>query len=263
MSIIWHNGALKEDGPVFTASDRIRLGDGVFDTMLCVDGQQQHAQKHFERLHRHAAVLKIEIPHKIDALTLAVQELISQQNLTNGSAVIRTIVTRGPGSRGIGANNAADIQIVLSAKALPPAENMPSPNIIIAKSTRRNELSPLSQIKSLQYGDNILAKIEADEKSANDAILLNTAGALTCTTTGNLYVMKDGKLLTPPQKDGVIDGVIRSIALKNGWAEERSLYPEDLENAEGLYLSNSLRGIVPISTLNGVAINTPPLPFRV
>ncbi len=259
MSTLWHNGTFIEDGPVFSANDRVRLGDGVFDTMGAVDGVLQHVERHFERLHRHAAILKITIPYSVSDLIDVAQKSLTQLEKKTGHALIRTIVTRGPSFRGIAVPDAPEIQVVMCTSGLPAPENMPPPSLVIARSTQRNECSPLSQIKSLHYADNILAKMEAEERGANDAVMLSTAGALACTTTGNLFVLKGGKLLTPPLSDGVIDGVVRGLLLEGGHAQEQSLTEDDLRGAEGLYLSNSIRGVVPVVSFDGADIPAPSL----
>jgi Branched-chain amino acid aminotransferase/4-amino-4-deoxychorismate lyase len=124
-------------------------------------------------------------------------------------------------------------------------------HLIICETTRRNEHSPLSRIKSLNYGDNLLALKEAEQKGAGDAVLLNTAGDAACTTFGNLYADIGGQLYTPPLKDGAMDGVFRSKAVEKYGVQERTLSRNDLEkHAEGIYIANSVRGFYPAFTIN-------------
>ena len=255
MSIIWHNGTFRTDQPVFMAHDRLRLGDGVFDTMLAVDGKIIAAEEHCERLKRHAGVFNIHVD--TNPLIMAASELLKKNDLLSDHAVINTIITRGPANRGLKTPNNPDIQIVMRASYVPT--DMPPPRLIIARSVRRNEGSPLSQIKSVNYGDSILARIEADNAGANDAIFLNNAGHVTCATGSNVFITQAGKLYTPPLSDGVMDGIIRAKIIRMYGAIEQSLTSADIEAADGLYLTNSVGGARAAESLNGRAFSLPSL----
>ncbi|MCC7305283.1 MAG: aminotransferase class IV [Alphaproteobacteria bacterium] len=253
MSIIWHNGVFTENAPVFTAQDRVRLGDGVFDTMLAVDGKPVYPELHFERLVRHAAVLGIAAA----ALqTEIVQELLERNNFQQGRHAVRTIVTRGPGE-GLNIPDQREIQIVMTASTA-SATHVPL-NAVICETVRRNEGSPLSRIKSLNYGDSVLALREASERGGNEAILLNNRGEVAGTAAGNIFVLKNGTLLTPPLQDGAMDGIIRAQLIKRQGAREQSLTSSDLWNNSGIYITSSIRGVVPVLTLDGKPVAAPSL----
>jgi branched-chain amino acid aminotransferase len=112
--------------------------------------------------------------------------------------------------------------------------------LIIAQCTRRNEYSPLSGIKSLNYGDGILARQEAQARGADDALLLNTAGRLAETTIATPFVLLGDRMLTPPLSEGGIPGIARGEILRAGLAEEARLSLQALKRASGLVLTNSL-----------------------
>jgi branched-chain amino acid aminotransferase len=256
MSIVWHNGNFIDGAaPVFTAGDRIRLGDAVFDTMLSISGTLCHAHDHYSRLLAHAGILGIGVHKGIDELKAAAEELLKQNNFTAGRFAINTVVSRGPAPRGAQPPGQPDIQIVMSASPVPDAF-APIP-AIISKTVRRNEGSPLSRIKSASYGDNILAQMEAREKNAAEAVLLNNAGSVACFSTGNLFAIINGALVTPPLQDGAMDGIVRQILMTRHEAIEKSLSSSDLQSSEGVYITNSIRGATPIAALDGISLPTP------
>lgn len=257
---VWHNQRLKDDEtPLFSFNDRLRLGDGVFDTMLAVDGMLIHPRAHFQRLLDDALVLGIECHRTIEDLIDAAHTVLKQSNLQKGRVVINTLLTRGPAERGLMPDNMTDVQTVM--RAVPAPQNMPPISAIIAKTVRRNEGSALSRIKSVNYGDNILALLEARKRGANEAILLNNKGNVACTTSGNIFIKHAGKLYTPPLKDGVLAGVTRAFVIERHEAIEKSLLEADIHNAEAIYVSNSIRGFAAIASLDGTPLPEASLPF--
>jgi branched-chain amino acid aminotransferase len=255
---IWHNHRLKDDyTPVFPFADRIRLGDGVFDTMLAVEGSLIHAYEHFDRLLNNAKVMGMTSDKPISDLIDAARSVLKQGNLEEGRAVINTILSRGSGERGLAPPEPADLQIIM--RAVPAPHEFDAVEAIFSESVRRNEGSPLSRIKSTNYGDNILAMIEAQDKGANEAILLNNKGFVTCATSSNIFVVHGGKLYTPPVADGVLPGIVRRKVIEEFNAIEKSLMPEDLKEAEGIYLTSSIRGVAMVEKLDGHKLPIPSL----
>jgi branched-chain amino acid aminotransferase len=249
MSIMWHSGDFKDiTAPVLTAQDRLRLGHGVFDTMLVVAGRPQFAALHFARLIRHAAVMGIACPYTAPALMDIAGELIEKNNLLSGQGVINTLLTQGPAKRGLRGPADPKPQLMVKASAVPQMKQIVT--LITATCTRRNEHSPLSAIKSCNYGDNILAMQQAEANGADDALLLNTSGRVACAAAANILVMLDEKVYTPPLSDGAMEGVIRAVLLERGVVTERSLTPQDLVHASAIWICNSLRGIVPVIRLD-------------
>lgn len=258
MDLIWHNGEIKRaHEPVFDITDRIRLGDGVFDTLLVTHNEPQHAKLHFDRLLHAAQTLHIETPHDASHFTKSARVLIEAQKHPIKRGALNTYITRGPDGAGLGAQQNSTPQIVMRLRPAPEPKS--SITLITAQSVRRNEGSPLCRIKSMNYGDNILAQIEAQQRGADDALMLNNAGHATCTTMANFYALIDGQLLTPPVHDGVLPGIMRGLLLDQNIASERTLDISDLQKAEGLYISNSLRGFVPVSQFDGRDITSSPL----
>lgn len=256
MSIIWLNGRFMQEAPVFLPGDRIKLGDGVFDTMLAVNGVPVHANEHFKRLLSHANVLKIKTDWSVSDLKAAADGLLEQNNFRAGKFVINTLITRGPAERGLKLPENPAIQCVMSASPAP--SEFPPVHAVIA-TIRRNEGSPLSRIKSCNYGDNILALAEAEEKGANEAIMLNNRGNVACAAASNIFIVRDGKLLTPLLEDGAVDGITRRNLIKKHGAAETGLTAADLASSQGVYLTSSVRGVVAVETLDGKKLPRPSL----
>ncbi len=248
----WLNGCLRDSGePAIPADDRgLLLGDGLYETLLVEDGQPVRIEAHLARLRRGAAVLGLPLPD-LD-FSAAMVTILAANGLTEGS--LRLTVTRGSGPRGIAPPlDTRPTVMIAAAPATPPP---PPARCIVATRTRRNEHSPLASIKSLNGLDSILARIEAGERGADDAILLNTAGRIAEATAANVFVALDGRLVTPPVADGALPGVRRAEILARG-AGEASLTPDDLRRAEALFLTSSL-AVRPVCRIDGreLAIDT-------
>lgn len=250
MSFIWHNGQWrKESAPVFGAADRIRLGDGVFDTLLCVDGRSLHADRHYARLLTGADMLGIDFGMDFPKFTAAVEDVIAKNKAASGHYALNTIISRGQGARGLAIPPDIAPEIVLRLSSVP--DDFPPVEVCIARSVRRNEGSPLSRIKSCNYGDNILAMREAVMRGCNDAVMLNNAGHVACTTMGNIFIVKDGKIYTPPVEAGVLNGVARQILMQRYDITEAVIIEDDLLGADEIFLTNSVRGMQFFKTLEG------------
>jgi len=248
---------IEEEGCSFGLRDRVRLGDGVFDTMLCVDGQLVFPEAHIKRFARHASVLSLPLPYAPVRLIEAAQEVLARNDIKSGPYAINTVVTRGVSKRGLMPTSTPDVSVMIFASPLP--KNSEPLHVIVARNVRRNEGSPLSNIKSCNYGDNILALLEARDKGANDALMLNNAGNAACFTSGNVYVMLQSQLYTPPLPDGAMDGIIRARLIAQNHVIEQTLSEHDLLKAQGIYLSNSIRGVQAVSTFEGKSLAAPSL----
>lgn len=253
--MIYFNGKLVDDTPIFEFQDRLRLGDGVFDTMLVIDGKPIHKNEHLSRLLQNAAILKINNLPDIDELKNAAAKIIESNESLTGRFALNTLITRGLAERGLAPQKNAAPNIAMRIAPVP--NEFPSIHTIIAETVKRNEGSPLSRIKSCNYGDNILALIEAQDKGANESIMLNNAGNVTCASAGNIFCCINDELITPPLSDGVMDGVTRKIIIEKFGAIERSINENELKNAAGIYITNSIKGVMPVSSLNGKTLLAP------
>ncbi|MEO5373908.1 MAG: aminotransferase class IV [Alphaproteobacteria bacterium] len=251
--ILWFNGDLLEQDAVRIApTDRgVTLGDGLFETMRARGGRVCRLHAHLDRLRAGAETIGLPLPPldfgAILAATLAANGL--------GDAVLRLTVTRGSAGRGLLPPETVEPTVMVTAAPPPPPSSTASSTAasargIVATTTRRNEYSPLCGVKSLNYLDNILARMEAARCGADDAILLNTRGRVAETTVANLFVVKGGEVHTPPLAEGALPGVMRAAVLRETGGHETPLSVDDVLSADDVFITNSL-GIRPLVALDG------------
>ncbi len=222
------------------------LGDGLFETIVVRKGAARHLKAHMARLRSGAELLGIPLRSDDRHMAGLIEAVVTANALTE--AVVRLTFTRGPGARGLASPVRPTPTLVITAGPMPPPAD--PAKVIIAKSTRRNEHSPLSRIKHLNYLDNIIARREAEAAKADDAILLNTVGRIAESAVANIFVLVDNFMLTPPIDDGALPGIMRQEAIKLSHAEEKSISLEMLLRASEVFLTNAL-GVRPVIHIDG------------
>ena len=182
-------------------------GDGIFEGIRAYNGRIFKCKEHIDRLYTGAKAIDLQIPLSKEEMTKAMLETCRRNNIREG--YIRLIVSRGKGDLGLSPTKCPD------TIALYPQELYEKGMKVITASTRRNNPASLDpQIKSLNYLNNILAKIEADRAGVPEAIMLNSVG-LVCECTGdNIFIIKDEVLYTPPVYVGALDGITRGVAME-------------------------------------------------
>ena len=248
MAKAWFNGNIIEaDAAAVPLTDRgLTLGDGLFETIKVRDGVPLRLDQHLARLTVSAQVLAIPIPYDQSQLWSAIQKTAQENGLQN--AAVRLTITRGSGPRGLLPPDDQTPSVFVTVGALPPPSG--PVRAITSQLTRRNELSVLSNIKTTNYGDLILARREAADKGADEAILLNTVGRVAETTISNIFVLVKGALLTPPLEDGVLPGVMRGHVIGAFRGEEQPLQPSIFQEASEAFLTNAL-GVRPLVEVDG------------
>ena len=248
MTLLWLNGALVEEEQARIApTDRgLLLGDGLFETMRVEDGTPLRLDRHLARLRAGAAVLDLPVPLDDTALAAAITDLLAARGLDRAS--LRLTLTRGTGPRGLLPPAEPSPTLLITVAPLPPP--LPPARVVVARTTRRNEHSPLSRVKSLSYLDGVLARQEAARRGADDALLLNTAGRLAEASAANLFLVLDGALVTPPLAEGALPGVMRAAVIEALPVTERPVTLADLARAEELFLTSSL-GVRPVLAVDG------------
>ena len=249
--IVSVNGVLADSktARIDPADRGFTLGDGVFEIIVVRKNAVRHLAAHLARLTRGAAVLGIPMPGNIQEIAHMIGAAVTANALTD--AVVRVILSRGPGGLEIAPPAHPTPTLVITVSPLPPPAE--PARVIIATVTRRNEHSPLARIKPLNYLDNILARREAAAAGGDDALLLNTAGRVAESTAANVFVLVDGYMLTPPVEDGALPGIIRAEAIKLARAEERSVTVEMIARASEVFLTNAL-GVQPVTHIDGKPI---------
>lgn len=221
-----------------TVGDRgFTLGDGLFETILVKNGMPLRLGAHWRRLEDGAGLLRLPLPLTRAGAEAAMTELLQANDLQD--AALRLTISRGPGQRGLLPPHPCVPTVAITAGPLPP---VPGPaRLVVADSVRRNLHSPLARIKALSYLDNVLARMEAEERGADDALLLNTEGRVAETTIANLFVvLADGTLATPLVTEGALPGVRRGELLEKLGAAERPVELAELLAAREAFLTNAL-----------------------
>jgi branched-chain amino acid aminotransferase len=238
MRKLWLNGVLAESATtrVDPADRGFTLGDGVFETIRAAGGMPLHAARHFARLRGGAALLGIAVAPGDEALLRAIDDVLRANGLAE--AAVRITLSRGPSARGLLPTGPPTPTLLITAAPLPPA--LPPGRLMISEITRRNEFSPLSRIKSLNYLDSVLARQEAAAAGADDALLLNTAGHVAEATAANIFLLIGGEWITPPVADGALPGIARALLLEHGVARELRISGSGMAEAQAGFLANSL-----------------------
>jgi branched-chain amino acid aminotransferase len=207
--------------------------------------------EHLQRLYRSASLIGLNVPKNIPAMKIAIYETLKANNLIN--AYVRLTISRGYGPIGLDPDLCEEPTFVIMAnefKNYPKSYYEEGIKLTIA-SVRRNLKEALNpQIKSLNFLNNILAKIEAKQVDAYEAIMLNAAGHLTEGTISNIFFLKDGILCTPSVECGILDGITRALvidlALKNGLeVKEGEFAPEELYMASEVFITNTTMEVMP------------------
>jgi branched-subunit amino acid aminotransferase/4-amino-4-deoxychorismate lyase len=263
--IVFLNGSfLPEADAVVAINDRgFMLGDGLFETTRVFHGRPFRLAQHLERLSRGADFFKITLPFTSRELLKFAAELIEKNGLDD--AVLRVTVTRGPGTRGYSAHGASRPTLAMTLHPLPPqTPEEPLQWSLITSSFRVPASDALASFKSTSKALHVLARAEAEAEGADEALLLNTNGEVAEAASGNLFWVYDDKICTVPTGRGVLPGITRAVVLEICQAlgletTKRVIKPEMLRNAEGLFVTQSALGIVPVVSFDGRPVAPSPL----
>jgi branched-chain amino acid aminotransferase len=237
-------------------------GDGIFEGLRAYHGRVFRLKEHIDRLFYSAKAILLTIPMSHADLMKAVLETCRRNRLREG--YIRLVVTRGVGTLGLNPNRCKNPSVIIIADKIQlyPEEYYKRGLDIITVPTTRNLHSALNPaIKSLNYLNNILAKIEATNGGCEEAVMLNAQGFVAECTGDNLFIVKEGKLLTPPLSAGALYGITRQtvmdLAGQAGVAvSEPNLTRYDLFNADECFLTGTGAEIVPVVKIDGRVIGT-------
>lgn len=258
---IFVNGRMVAAGVgAISPTDRgFTLGDGVFETMLALDGTVVRLDAHMARLS--AGAERLHIPVDISAARAAIAETLAANGLAQSFATVRLTLTRGTGARGLSLPTAPRPTLVVSASGYTPypAELYRHGMKAIILPYRKNEFSALVGVKSLNYAENILGKADAQTAGADEGIFLNTRGFLAEGCVSNLFWVQDERLFTPEIACGAVAGVVRAAVLEvaesAGIATEVGKYnASSLFASDEAFFTNSLIGIMPLTAVDGRAI---------
>lgn len=237
-------------------------GDGIFEGIRAYHGRVFKLQEHVDRLYHSAKALLLTIPMSPPEMMRAVVATCRKNRLRNG--YIRLVVTRGVGTLGLNPNRCKQGSVIIIAGQIQlyPEAYYRNGLAIVTVPTVRNLHSALNPaIKSLNYLNNILAKIEANNAGVEEAVMLNAEGYVAECTGDNLFIVRDDEVLTPPLAAGALYGITRRVVMElaeeAGWrVREPNLTRYDLFNASECFLTGTGAEIVPVVKIDGRVIGS-------
>lgn len=257
MAIVYVNGALvdEDEAQVSVLDHGLVVGDGVFETVRLHDGHVFALQRHLERLARSAGGLGLD-PPDLGALRTAVGDVVAASGLAQGR--VRLTLTAGKGPLGSGRIPGPPTVVV----AVAPEGAQPRSSAVAVVPWTRNERGALAGLKTTSYGENVVALAWANEQGADEAVFANTAGALCEGTGSNVFVVLDGRLVTPPLTSGCLAGITRALVLETHGALEEDLPIGQFaaSHVEEAFITSSIRGVQPISAIDAVPLASCPGP---
>ena len=247
----------RDDAKISVYDHGLLYGDGVFEGMRIYHGKVFRLQQHMVRLYESARAIRLQIPLDIDKLSADVNETVSKNGLNEG--YIRLVVTRGGNQLGLDPFRCEDPQIIIIADkiSLYPESYYVDGLELVTASTIRNHPAALSpRIKSLNYLNNIMAKIEGLRAGCIEALMLNHKGEVAECTGDNIFIVKRGELYTPPIDAGILEGITRNavieLAEQAGITVHQSVMTRhDIYVADECFLTGSAAEVIPAVKLDG------------
>jgi branched-chain amino acid aminotransferase len=254
------NGAIEDDAHISVFDHGFLFGDSVYEVVFTHRNKPAFFESHFNRLLNSARGLSLTIPYDQDWFAQEVDKTLKAAG--NKESYIRIVVTRGVGDIDIDPSSCQKPNVVIyvtNIKEYPP-ENYSDGISIALVSIKRNPKEALNPgMKTGNYLNNVLAKMEANRLGAKDALMLSPAGYLTECTTSNIFFVQGERILTPSLDCGILSGITREkvirLAQENGLTVEEGQWPaEVLEKASEVFLTGTLKKIMPVTRLDGRAI---------
>ena len=253
--VVWLNGAIvpEREARISPRDHGLLVGDGVFESVRITAGQAFAVSRHLARLARSAGALGLELP-AVAELREAVGDVLAATGISEGR--LRITATSGPGGFS-SARPEGPATVVIAAEEAPPW----SPHVaVITVPWPRNERGAVAGVKTTSYAENVVALRRAHAAGASEAIFANTRGEL-CEGTGtNVFLVHDGRLVTPPLSVGCLAGVTRELALEITDATTETVPLSALASAGEAFLTSTTRNVHPISAVDGVPLPACPGP---
>ncbi len=260
--IVFMNGTLvsENDAKVSVFDHGLLYGDGVFEGLRSYGGQVFRLDSHIDRLWESAKAICLEIPMSKKEVSSAVNATLEANQLVDG--YVRLVVTRGAGSLGLDPNRTSHPQVIVIADTITlyPREFYDKGLSIITASTQRTHSAALSpRIKSLNYLNNIMAKLEGLRAGCVEALMLNHKGEVAECTGDNIFVVRSGTLVTPPSDAGILEGITRGAVIELAEAakidcQEKTLVRHDLYTADECFLTGTAAEVIPVVEIDSRSI---------
>ncbi len=250
----------KEDAKISVYDHGFLYGDGVFEGIRVYDGNIFRMEEHIDRLYNSAKSILLTIPYSKEELTSIICEAVAKNN--HRDAYIRAVVSRGVGDLGLDPANCkrAQVVIIVEQLAIFPKHLYETGLEIITVATRRNRPDVLSpKVKSLNYLNNVLVRIEARLANVSEALMLNDQGYVAEGSADNVFIVKAGKLFTPPGYVGALEGITRNaiidIAKELGYeVSEEPFTRHDVYTADEVFLTGTAAEVIAVVKVDGRVI---------
>jgi len=256
--IIYVNGKFVGKGQaVISVYDHgLLYGDGCFEGIRVYKGKIFKCGQHMDRLWRSAEALRLRIPVSRDEMVRIMRECIDANNIVNG--YIRLVITRGYGSLGLNPFKCPEAGVICICDQIslyPPEVYSSGMKVIVAKRLRTPVACLDPRVKSLNYLNNILAKVEAIDAGCLEAVMLNLDGNVCECTGDNIFMINEGKLYTPPTEAGILEGITRRFVMDlcadlGISCTVRNIRPEELKGADEVFLTGSAAEIIAVSQID-------------
>ncbi len=228
-------------------------GDGVFEGIRIYNGKIFKEKEHIKRYFESAKAIRLEVPMTAEQVSKAMYDTMAANGIA-GDGYIRLLLTRGIGSLGISTKHTACPTVIVIADKIalyPPEYYERGLRCVVSSFTRNHCNSTSPRVKSLNYLNNIMAKLEAQDAGADEAIMLNPSGQVAECTGDNLFLIRDGVLLTPPASEGILEGITRNLVMdlarKRGMeVREVAMIRHDLYVADEIFATGTAAEVIPI-----------------
>lgn len=261
---IYINGKFypQEDAKISVYDHGLLYGDGVFEGLRAYNGNVFRLHEHIKRLYESAKAILLDIPMAAEKMCDAVNDTVRANRLENG--YIRLVVTRGSGSLGLDPNRCSNPQVIIIADSISlyPQEMYDNGLEIVTVSVQRMHPAALSpRIKSLNYLNNILAKLEGLKAGCVESLMLNHKGEVAECTGDNIFLVRGGELWTPPLEAGILEGITRDAVIEcardAGIAvREQPLTKHDVYIADECFLTGTAAEVIPVVKVDSRTIGT-------
>lgn len=265
MSIkIWIDGTLvpKEEAKLSVYDHGLLYGDGVFEGIRAYNGRIFEEQAHLDRLYESAKSIRLQIPYAPDEVSKVMYDCMAANGLADGDCYIRLVVTRGAGDLGLDPRKCPKPTVFCIADkiTLYPQEMYGDGLAIITASHCKNHPNATPpRIKSLNYLNSILGKIEAIDAGVLEAVMLNHLGFVAECTGDNIFIVKKDLVITPPTEAGILEGITRDVVIRL-CAElgikcvQRNLVRHDLYTCDECFLTGTAAEVIGVTKIDGRTI---------
>ncbi|MEN9677877.1 MAG: branched-chain-amino-acid transaminase [Verrucomicrobiota bacterium] len=267
-SVVWIDGRLvpATEATVSIFDRSFLYGDGLFETVRIHRSTPLHWDRHLHRLREGAKALRLQIPYSDAEITDTAQAMIRRQSATE--AILRLTLSRGIGRRGYSIRGAHQPRLIITVHALPDVPPDAAEGWKLATSEYRLPArDPLTRFKTANKLIQVMARAEAEDAGADEALLLDTDGHLAETASGNLFWIADGVVWTPPLSTGALAGVTRSVVLELAprlglQSGEKLQGLPTLLRTDGVFVTQSSRGIISVTQVDGTPVAASPIIVR-